>query len=67
MVQMCHAKPVIVDNPKIKDLSFNINDIEKAITDKTKAIIINTPSNPSGRIISIEKMDALATLAKSMI
>lgn len=64
MVQMCHAKPVIVDNPKIKDLSFNINDIEKAITDKTKAIIINTPSNPSGRIISIEKMDALATLAK---
>lgn len=63
MVQMCHAKPVIVDNLGGDELSFNISDIEKAITNKTKAIIINTPSNPSGRIIPKDKIAALAELS----
>lgn len=64
MVNLCHAKAVVVDNPDAEELSFNIEDVERAITEKTKAIIINTPSNPSGRIISQEKIQALAELAK---
>lgn len=64
MVQMCHAKPVIVDNPDNEKLEFRIEDIKKAITDRTRAIIINTPSNPSGKIIPWEKIEALAALAK---
>lgn len=64
MVQMCHATPVIVDHPDKEELSFSIEDIEKAITPKTKALIINTPSNPSGKIIPQEKIEALAVLAK---
>lgn len=64
MVNLCHAKAVVVDNPDAEELSFNIEDVERAITPKTKAIIINTPSNPSGRIISQEKIQALAELAK---
>ena len=48
MVQLCHAVPVIVDKPADEPLSFNVEDIENAITDRTKIIIINTPSNPSG-------------------
>jgi aminotransferase len=64
MVQLCHATPVIVDNPGKEELSFSVEDIEKAITPKTKAIIINTPSNPSGKIIPQEKIHALAELAK---
>ena len=64
MVQMCHATPVIIDNPSAETLSFDAEDIEKAITPKTKAIIINTPSNPSGKIIPQEKLRALAELAK---
>lgn len=64
MVNLCHAKAVVVDNPEAEELSFNIEDVENAITDKTKAIIINTPSNPSGRIISQDKIHALAELAK---
>lgn len=63
MVQLCHAKPVIVDNPDAEPLSFNIEDVEKAITDKTKAIVINTPSNPSGKIIPQDKIQALAEIA----
>lgn len=64
MVRMCHAVPVIVDNPEKTDLTFDVADIEKAITPKTRAIMINTPSNPSGRIISQDKIAAIAELAK---
>lgn len=64
MVNLCHAKAVVVDNLDAEELSFNIKDVENAITEKTKAIIINTPSNPSGKIISQDKIQALAELAK---
>ena len=64
MVQLCHATPVIVDNPNAEALSFNVEDIVSAITPKTKAIIINTPSNPSGKLIPWEKVEALAKIAK---
>lgn len=64
MVKMCHAVPCVVDNPEAEALSFNVEDVEKAITSKTRAIIINTPSNPSGKIISWEKIEQLAQIAK---
>ena len=64
MVLMCHSVPVIVDNPERTDLSIDVADIEKAVTPKTRAIMINTPSNPSGRIIPQEKIEGIANLAK---
>lgn len=64
MVKMCHAIPVVVDNPNADALSFNVEDVEKAITSKTRAIIINTPSNPSGKIIPWNKIEQLAEMAK---
>lgn len=64
MVQMCNANPIIIDNPNVGDLSFDVGDVEKAITNKTKALIINTPANPSGKLISQDKIQALAELAK---
>lgn len=64
MVHLCHGVPVIVDNPDADELSFNIEDVERAVTDKTKAIIINTPANPSAKLIPWEKVKALADIAK---
>ena len=64
MVRMCHAVPIVVDNPDADALSFNVLDVEKAITPRTRAIIINTPSNPSGKIISWKKIEQLAQIAK---
>lgn len=64
MVHMCGGVPVIVDKPAEEPLSFRTEDIEAAITSNTKAIIINTPSNPSGKIISWNKIEKLAELAK---
>jgi aspartate aminotransferase len=37
--------------------------IEAAITDRTKAIILNTPSNPSGAVVSPEDLEAIVRLA----
>ena len=64
MVYMCHGVPVIIDNPDAEELSFNIEDVEAAITPRTKAIIINTPANPSARLIPWDKVEALANIAK---
>ena len=64
MVRMCHAVPVIVDNPEKTDLTFDVADIERAITPKSRAIVINTPSNPSGRIIPQDKIAGIAELAR---
>lgn len=64
MVNLCHAVPVVVDNPVCTNLSFRLEDVEAAITTRTRAIIINTPSNPSGRLIPRDKIIGLANLAK---
>lgn len=63
MVRMCHGIPVIVDSKENDSLSINVNGIEKAITPKTKAIMINTPSNPAGKVIDQETLAAIAGLA----
>jgi aspartate aminotransferase len=53
---------VMVDSNK--DFSINIDAIEKAITPKTKGIIVNSPNNPSGKIYKEEEIDALCNLLK---
>lgn len=64
MVAMCHAKPVIVDNPEVTDLTYRLEDIERAITPRTRTIMINTPSNPTGRVLSQEMLTGIAEIAK---
>lgn len=64
MCQMCNAVPVVIDNPDADGLTFNVEDIEAAITPRTRLIMINTPSNPSGKIIPYEKLEAIADMAK---
>lgn len=64
MVHMCGGTPVIVDKPADEPLSFNVDDIEAAITPRTKAIMLNTPSNPSGKIVPWHKIERIAELAK---
>ena len=63
-IQNFKGSAVLVDtNP---DFSINVANIEKAITPKTKAVIINSPNNPSGKIYSQDDVNALAaTLRKA--
>ena len=63
LVQFCDGVPVYVESTEENGFVPTIEAIEKAITPKTKAIILNTPSNPSGAIYSEKMIRAIAELA----
>jgi len=56
------GKPVFVESNK--DFSLNIKNIEAALTKKTKAIIINTPNNPTGKVYNKKELTELSDLLK---
>nr|MBN1229608.1 pyridoxal phosphate-dependent aminotransferase [Anaerolineae bacterium] len=58
MVRMCYGIPVIV-RPVEGTFHPRMEDIEKATTSKTRAIIVNSPNNPSGVIFSEEFIAAI--------
>jgi aminotransferase len=45
------------------DWTFDPKDLSRAITPKTRAIMVNTPGNPSGKVFSKEEFDVIADLA----
>jgi len=53
-----NGKPVHVDTNS--DFSINVSNIKNAITDKTRAIIINNPNNPTGKIYEDHNLRELA-------
>ncbi len=52
----------VVAEPNYDDFSLNLPDIEKKIGPKTKAVIINSPNNPTGAVYSEEQIKELADL-----
>ena len=46
------------------DFSLDIDAIRSAITEKTKAVLINSPNNPTGQVYSKESLDELGTLLR---
>lgn len=63
MVKFCGGKVVSVDLAD-DDFNLNIEKIEKAITDKTRAILINTPNNPTGVVYNKDQLSKLAEMLK---
>lgn len=62
MVKLAEAVPVMVST-KSEDFALDVAAIEKAITPKTRAIIINTPNNPTGAVYDLDSLRALGELA----
>ena len=58
------AVPVPLPLTEKKKFSFEITELEKRITKKTKMLIINSPHNPTGGILEQEDLEAIAALAK---
>ncbi len=56
------ATPVRVLADREHDFDLDLASIEAAITPRTRAIIVNSPHNPSGRIYAPEQLTALATI-----
>jgi len=64
MVKMCHAVPKYVNSYGEENLAKLNENIRGQITDKTRAIILNTPSNPTGQILREEHLLVIAEIAK---
>jgi len=47
-----------------RDFSLNLNEIEKAINEKTKAVLINSPNNPTGAVYDQGSLEKLGELLK---
>lgn len=62
MIKMLGGIPVIIDRFSKTDTELAA-EIEKSITDKTVGIIINSPCNPTGDILSGEFLDMVADIA----
>jgi aspartate aminotransferase len=62
MIKFCRGVPVIVKSSIFDVFTPPLNEIRKAISEKTKAIIINSPNNPAGIHYSNEWMSDFADL-----
>lgn len=59
MVLLAEGTPVVVECSKENNFKLQPEDLDKAITDKTKWIILNSPSNPTGAAYSRDEMKAI--------
>ncbi|MDR1511354.1 MAG: pyridoxal phosphate-dependent aminotransferase [Endomicrobium sp.] len=60
MVILAGATPVIIQTNDKTDFKVTSEQIKKALTSKTKAIIINSPSNPTGTTYTADELKAIA-------
>ncbi len=60
LIRMVGAVPVVIDCTEKEEFKLSAEKLSAAITDKTKAIILNNPSNPTGMMYSKGELEALA-------
>jgi aspartate aminotransferase len=63
IIQYAGGKVVLVESKEEENFRVTAKMVEAAITPKTKAIILNTPSNPSGAVVAPEDLEAIVRLA----
>ncbi len=64
IVKVNEATPVIVRTKEENNFVLNKDDLEKAITNKTKIIMLNNPSNPTGATYEKDDLQFIAELAE---
>ena len=60
MVRMVGGTPVIVEAGEEQNFKITAQQLEAAITEKTKCLMLNNPSNPTGMIYSADELRAIA-------
>jgi aspartate aminotransferase len=64
IIKYAGATPVIVPTRPEDGFAAKASDIERAITSKTKMVLINSPSNPSGGVVSPDEYEKILALCK---
>lgn len=62
----CHAGGATLKTVALKPPHWRINpdDIERLVTPRTKMILVNTPHNPTGRVLTRDEMEGIAAIAR---
>ncbi|MCD2493472.1 pyridoxal phosphate-dependent aminotransferase [Lacrimispora sp. NSJ-141] len=64
LVKLLHAAPVVVPMLEEDGFMYNIENLRKAVTPRTKLLILNTPCNPTGGMADLQLLKEIAALAK---
>ncbi len=64
MVRLAGGKPIFVNSSAEDGFKINLQDLKAKISSRTKFIIINTPNNPTGRVMSKEELLQVAELVR---
>lgn len=62
MINFVGAKPVPIPLREEYGFSFDVNEFKDLVTDRTSLIILNSPANPTGGVLSAEDMAAIAEI-----
>ncbi|MCB2299762.1 pyridoxal phosphate-dependent aminotransferase [Clostridium tagluense] len=65
LVKLADGEPVYVQTEEIHKFKLTIENLNRAITSKSKAIVLNSPSNPTGTVYSREELIEIADFAKT--
>ena len=63
IIQYAGGKVVYLETEEAQNFRITADAIEKAITPRTKAIILNSPSNPAGSVVSAQDLERIVHLA----
>src|SRR5437762_5190497 len=63
IIQYAGGKVIFLETSEAESFRITADAIEKAITPRTKAIILNSPSNPAGSVVSAEDLERIVHLA----
>lgn len=63
-VKACGGKPVIVTCPPEAGFKLTPDQLRKAITPRTRAVVLNSPSNPTGAVYTKEELLSIADVLK---
>jgi len=66
-VRFLGGRPVFVEAEEQDGFQLRAERIEQAITSRTKAILVNSPSNPTGNLLDSERLEAIAQIGPMVI
>ena len=64
MARLAGAEPVIVETGPASGYRMRPEDLEAALTERTRVVMMNSPSNPTGAVYSREELEALAEVLR---
>lgn len=63
-VSIAHGKPVLVPTYADNEFKLTVEELEKKVTPKTKALLIGYPNNPTGTVMDRQSLEEIAAFAK---